>query len=92
MFLSSRKWTLLVAEEEAADFICSDHPVVGLASVDPEVLVPLGRRTCLYSRRDPLSAEISVDQDLVAEINGRQLNAASRFVYSQSATFLSRHS
>lgn len=88
MFLSDRKWTLLVAEDGASDFICGDHPVVGLPSMAPEVVVPLGRRTCLFSQKDSLPPEVTANQGMVAEVNRRQLNDTSRFVYSSSDTFI----
>lgn len=85
-FLSERKWSLLVAAEEAPNFICGDHPVVGLPSMDPEVVIPLGRRICLLSQRDPIPPRVEVGLGVVAEVNRRQLDAASRFVYSSIET------
>lgn len=86
-FLADRQWTLLVAPDGPLDFICGDHPVVGLPSMALEVLIPLGRRTCLLSRREALPPRIEANPAIIAKANRRQLDHAGRFVYSSSQTF-----
>ena len=86
-FLSERPWSLLAADADAPDFACGDRPVVGLPSVDPEVVVPLGRRTCLISSVSVPAGRHPVGSGAVAEVNRRQRGAATRFVYSSEPSF-----
>ena len=60
---------------------------MGLPSVDPEVLIPLGRRTCLLSAASVRPGTLAVGARTVAEVNRRQQAYATRFVYAPGETF-----
>ncbi len=62
----------------------------GYAMRDTELIVPLGRRVGLLGVFGGQSRRLLADERVVAEINGRILGHATRFVYAADATFTFR--
>ena len=60
----------------------------GFASEDTEVVVPLSRRTALLGVFGGVAGIARADRRMVAEVNGRMVRTASRFVYSAEPTFI----
>ncbi len=96
----ARSWSLLVAEEDAGDFICSDSPVammstdparrrmpMGFGCEDVIVTAPLSRRMALYGQFDGHSIMVKVDRPSVAFINQRTAAFAERHLYASSLDF-----
>jgi hypothetical protein len=96
----ARSWSLLVAEEEAGDFICSDSPVA-MMSTDPRrqrmpmgfgcedviVTAPLSRRMALFGKFGGHSIMMKVDRPMVAFINQRTAVFAERHLYASNLDF-----
>jgi hypothetical protein len=96
-FFADRTWSLLVAPEDAPDFVCTDNPVAlsstihrppmfppGFASMDSVITVPLGRRILMRGIFGGRSAAISVDARTVAGLNSLAIMQGVRFTYSSS--------
>jgi len=62
----------------------------GFAMPDSELIVPLGRRVGLLGILGGQSRRLLADERVVAEMNGRMIGHASRFVYAAEATFTFR--
>jgi hypothetical protein len=92
--LAARKWSLVVANDDAPDFITTDRPVA-LAATSPdaprhlgfgltctEVSLPLNRRVSLVGHFDGEAQVVRADSILVGLYNQRMLDLAGRFVFS----------
>jgi hypothetical protein len=90
--LDSRSWSLLVAQEENADFVCSDQPVL-LRSKPPappfvsfgtadEIVIPLDRRTVLVGRLNGKSRVVEADRLRVGYLNKVMSENTDGFIYS----------
>lgn len=97
--LSVRKWSLLVADEGAPDFVCSDSPVSldwikrgecmhspGFATRNTILTVPLCRRLALASTFEIDMSQVCLGREGVASINGMTIRHASQ-VYSPVPDF-----
>lgn len=92
--LAARRWSLVVAKEEAEDFICSDQPValvptspeappfLGFGLACTEVSLPLSRRATLIGHYEGEPMLVEADSTLVGEFNHRTLSCAERFIFS----------
>ena len=98
--LSERKWVLLVAENDAGDFICSDSPVamtwanhkmhnqpMGFEMSDVVVTTPLSRRFALIGQYDGAQGIARIGKELVAFINRQTAAFAQRHLYASSSDF-----
>lgn len=92
--LAERQWSLVVAKEEAPDFVCTDRPVA-LVAIEPtsprflgfgqpwtEVSMPLSRRATLVGSFQIEARLVEADAILVGFFNQRMLDLAERFVFS----------
>jgi len=102
--LMARQWVLLVPEEGAGDFICSDHPVVlewtvevppfrrdspGFGLQHTIVHVPLSRKLLLRGTfGGPEGMTLPVDRNAVALLNGLAVGKATRFLYTPEPDFI----
>ncbi len=99
--LFERNWTILVAEGDAGEFICSDAPVC-LTWSDPnrqdrvprlfehhtEVTVPLGKGVALRGRYESGQPDVvRCDRRASAQLNTRTISSGDRFVYSSGKDF-----
>lgn len=96
-----RNWTVLVAEDDAGEFICSDAPIcltwtdthrqdriAHLGEHDTDLTVPLGKRTALRGRYESgQPAVVLCDRKMVAYINIRTMSSGKRFIYSSNKDF-----
>lgn len=100
--LHHRKWSLIIAQDKAGEFICSDSPVAlvwmpprplpefygpGFGLPNTEVTIPLGRRIVLSGRFEGTSGVWEVDRRGVATLNSRTAMCSERFVYSAGPNF-----
>ena len=99
--LFKRHWSVLVAEEGAGEFICSDAPVCltwtnsgrheripRLYEHETTVTIPLGQAVALrgqYEAIEPRRA--SCDLSMVGHLNTRTIGSADRFLYSGGRCF-----
>ncbi len=80
--VSSRYWSLLIAKDDAPDFITCDNPV---SLAYKQTVFPLDIRHALIGDQDhPGPHAVTVDAVAVAEVNLRMLTLADRQVYSRS--------
>ena len=102
--LLARQWVLLAAEEDAGDFVCSDHPVLlewtvevpqffrdspGFGLENTIVHVPLSRKLLLRGTFDgPGGVTVPVGRDTVAVVNGFAIGKVTRFLYTPEADFI----
>jgi hypothetical protein len=98
--LAARRWMLMVSEDEEADFICSDRPVIliptradgprflGFGQTHTEVLMPLDRRTALVGHFGDGTGTKGVDRICVGLFNQRMVDYSERFIYSSNEAFL----
>lgn len=96
---AERNWSLVVAQDDGHDFICSDRPVVlvptrpdappflGYGMKDTEIIMPLNRQMSLVGHYDHKEQVISADEMIVGLLNQRMLSFSDRFVYSARDTF-----
>ncbi len=100
-YLARRWWSLLIAEDGAPDFICSDYPVsvvwkdpamkgpIGFGLSQTEVLFPLKRRQAFFGVfEDPLEVVMRVDVKKVGELNARTAFNANRHIYCAAESFV----
>jgi hypothetical protein len=93
--LIERKWSLLIAEDQKSNFICSDSPVAlrwtipvpafwgpGFGMENTELTMPINNNLCLIGRFEGQSQKILVQQKYIAAINKITFLFAERFVYS----------
>ena len=96
--IAARKWSLLVASEEA-EFICCDHPVAltssrrlphplypfGLAEPGTIVIMPLSKHMALWGALDgPHGVTTPVDAAMVAGTNRAIIASAVTFAYASN--------
>ncbi|MBM3301808.1 MAG: DUF4238 domain-containing protein [Deltaproteobacteria bacterium] len=101
MLLFHRNWTVLVAQDDAGHFICSDAPVCltrtdlrrdrqapRLDYHETDLTVPLGNRVALLGRYEARQDSMVVcDRKRVAHINARTIGSGERFLYSSNKDF-----
>lgn len=100
--LSRRHWTLVVAEPDAPDFICSDRPLtlcwndsaprpgrppLGLGLRMTTAMFPLSRRAALLGMYEAPFPTTTVNPMLVGIVNAWTGLYASRFIYSAEPEF-----
>jgi hypothetical protein len=99
--LSERHWTLVVAEDDAPDFICSDRPLticwdeppaakwMGPAFGMPGTTaqIPLSRRAALLGRLEDPFPMTRATPLLVGTVNMWSASYATRFIYSAESDF-----
>jgi hypothetical protein len=98
--LVQRNWALLVAEDGAPDFICSDCPVSwnwikdtgtwlppGLGVPNTMVSAPLNRRVAVVGTFEPLPDQDTVGPEEVAAINSATFSRANQ-IFSATEDFL----
>lgn len=97
--LAARRWVLMISEEDEADFICSDRPVIliptradgprflGFGQMHTEVLMPLDRRTALVGHFGDETGTKGVDRICVGLFNKRMVDYSERFIYSPYEAF-----
>jgi hypothetical protein len=95
--LAARHWSLVVASDDAPDFITTDRPVALIATSPDapphlgfglsctEVSMPLTRRVTLVGRFDHEPEVIEADRILVGLANRQMIDLAERFVFSPAA-------
>ncbi len=99
--LLQRKWTLLVAKRDAANFICSDNPVTlaptrefppmlppGWLMPDTIVHAPLTRRLAIIGSFERASETVMVDTPALAATNRFTALHADRYIYSPGPDFI----
>ncbi len=94
--LAARQWSLVVANDDAPDFVTTDSPVslvattpdappfIGFGLRCTEVSVPLTRRVALVGNFDQEPAVIEADRILVGLANRQLIAQAERFVFSRT--------
>lgn len=102
-FLAARKWSLLIAEYGAGDFIASDDPVAltwtstpalpgmappGFGLMETDVTFPLSKKLAILGRFEGEAGRFSADRARVAAINTRTGMYCVRFLCSPSEDFL----
>lgn len=103
-FFARRRWSVLIADDTAPDFICSDYPVtlvwkdpacespIGFGLRQTEVVLPLNRRQALFGVfEDPLPVVVRVDVVKVGELNARTVLNAERQIYCATESFTMQH-
>jgi hypothetical protein len=96
--LFPRKWSVLVAADDAGDFICSDHPIslvsvgassrfLGFGTPQTEVTVPLDRKVAVVGRFEEEAGTEIADATKVGETNSRTAGMAEHYLYAPSSQF-----
>lgn len=101
--LGERKWSLLIAEDGAGDFVTSDRPVSlswtitpllpgifetpGFGLANTDVTFPLSKKLALLGRFEGISGRYRADQKRVATINSRTGMYCERFICSAQEDF-----
>lgn len=99
-YLFDRKWSLFVSED-GGDFVCSDHPVVivstvetgghsygvGFGMTNTEITMPINRKMAISGTFEGESKVYKVGEDVVAAINGRTISSAEKQIYSYGPDF-----
>ena len=92
--LADRQWSLVVADDDAPDFITTDSPVSLVATTPDappflgfglrctEVSMPITRRIALVGNFDHEPQVIGADRILVGLANRQLMSQADRFVFS----------
>jgi hypothetical protein len=92
--LAARRWSLVRAKEGAADFLCTDRPVVlvrttpggpphlGFGQPWTEVSLPLNRRVTAIGHWEGQAVACEADSLHVGRLNHRMYDHAERFVFS----------
>ncbi len=98
--LAARRWMLMVSDDEEADFICSDRPVIliptradgprflGFGQTHTEVLMPLDRRMALVGHFGDDTGTKGVDRICVGLFNQQMVDYSERFIYSPNEAIL----
>lgn len=98
--LLDRTWKVVVAEEDAGDFICSDNPVARHWTIDNHppfvpgfglkhsfIVFPLNRRMVLMGEWGGDEATTTAGRHMVAQINSLIVGASDRFLISPDREF-----
>jgi hypothetical protein len=98
--LMHRKWSLIIAKNDAGHFICSDMPVAliwtkpmpaiygpGFGMTDTELTIPLNKEIALIARFEGQEQIYEADRQFVASLNSRTGMYADRFLYSPDEKF-----
>lgn len=99
--LGARQWCLVVAEDQAGDFVTCDHPVrlvdlsrnptgpyrLGFGMTQTAVVFPVGRRVCLYGTFEHQEKIRSVNSLQVAHLNAHIIGSAERQIYAHDERF-----
>lgn len=99
-FLFEREWSLLIADEKAGHFVCSDRPVVlnskkegrppigiGFGTPETELTMPISKRLAVLATFEGPSREVQVNRFIVTAVNSRIIGACDRQVYSPEGNF-----
>ncbi len=104
--LAQRNWFLLIANESASDFVCSDRPVTldwigqppgfpcnlpGFGMLNSIVRLPLSRRMTLAGLFDRAELTCEASAELVGQTNACTCGTAERFIYSATQDFVWMH-
>jgi hypothetical protein len=99
--LGNRKWSLLFAEEDGVQFVCSDNPISirssrapfehfvppGLAYSGTDFILPIHRRVALLGRFEGRSEVYDVGDEVVAAINTRTMSSSQRYIFAPEPEF-----
>lgn len=96
-------WSVLFAQDDSVDFICSDHPVVctwlktppgpyswsapAIGMPDSVVTFPVNRKVALIGEIGPQETVSEVGHEWVARINSLTAKSASTYLYSPCSDF-----
>ena len=99
--LGNRKWSLLIAEEGAIQFVCSDNPISirssrapferfvppGVVYLETDFIPPIHRKVALLGRFEGRAEVHDVGDEVVASINTRTMRSARRFIFAPEREF-----
>jgi hypothetical protein len=99
--LLERKWSLIIVEDEANEFICSDSPVAlswtkpmpafsgpGFGMENTELTMPLNKHIALVARFEGEPQDLMAPKETIAKLNSRTGMHAQRFIYSGRQDFI----
>jgi hypothetical protein len=99
--LGNRRWSLLFAEEDGVQFVCSDNPISirssrapfdhfvppGIAYLETDFILPIHRRVALLGRFEGSAEVHDVGDEVVVAINMRTMRSARRFIFAPEREF-----